>query len=168
MNKTTGIVIGTGATIGLTLLVTHLVKTGVTAGKLDIMLEDFSFTTKGVSGLGISIPNITFHAKMKINNPTANDLTISQPYLKVFYKDDNSPIGESPASDTKYTLKAKQPTPIDVFVEFASVKVLPQMPDLLKYMLKRAIGAPSTRNVKVEMQVSGNGLNQTVKQNVAI
>jgi len=169
MDKTTGIVIGTGSAIGIALLVNHLVKTGVTAGKLDIFLEDFSFSTKkGVSGFGVTIPNINFNAKLNIKNPTTNDLTISQPYIKVFYKDDNSPIGVSAPSDKTYAVKAKQTTPIEINVEFASVKVLPQMPDLLKYMLKRAMGANSTRNVKVEMQVAGNGINQTVKQTVAI
>jgi hypothetical protein len=167
MNKT-AIIIGAGGTIGLALLVNHLVKTGVTASELDIILEDFSFTTKGVSGLGITIPNVTFHAKLKIKNPTGNSLTISQPYLRVYYKDNESPIGESPAIDKTYVLKAKDNTPIDVYVEFASIKVLPQMPDLLKYILKRAIGAPSTRKVKVVMEVSGNGIHQTVTENVAI
>jgi hypothetical protein len=168
MSKTGLIIAGAGGTVGLALLLTHLAKTGITAGKLDILLEDFSFTTKGVNGLGITIPNITFHAKLKIKNPTGDALIISQPYIRVFYKDPENPIGESPASDTKYTLKAKDNTPIEVFVEFASAKVLPQMPDLLKYMLKRAMGAASTRNVNVEIQVSGNGINQTIKQSVKI
>ena len=168
MNTTTGIVLGTGATIGLTLLVNHLVKTGMTAGKLDIFLEDFSFSAKGIGALGATIPNINFNAKLNIKNPTGNDLTISQPYIKVFYKDDTNPIGVSIPSDKTYVIKAKQTTPIEINVEFASIKVLPQMPDIVKYMAKRVFGAASTRNVKMEMQVSGNGINQTVKQTIAI
>jgi len=162
MSNTGLIVAGAGLTIGLTILATHLTKTGATASKLDIILDEFSFSgKKGGSG-------VVFHAKLRINNPTKDSLTISQPYLKVFYKDTVSPVGVSPPSDTTYKLKPKKTTPLDVYVEFPNSKILPKMPDMLVYFLKRVAGAPSTRKAAVEIQVEGNGINQTIVQRVDI
>ncbi len=163
------LLVGIGGTVLLGTGIHFLVKTSNTAARLVVTLKDFSFaTTKGMSGLGINIPNIYFSAKLAINNPTDNDLKISQPFLKVFYQNNDTPIGVSVPSDTTYLIKAKQITPIEINVEFASTKILPQMPDVLKYILKRTLGEASTRKVKIEMQVSGNGINQTQVKEVAI
>jgi hypothetical protein len=160
---------GAGAAI-LTTGIVYAVTTSDTASKLSIVLENFSLSSKKGKGLGIkiNIPKIIFNAELTIHNPTKNDLTISKPNLKVFYKDEENPIGASEASDTTYTLKAKQGTPIAVDILFSAEKVLPVMPDFLKYIASRIAGKPSTRKVKIEMNVSGNGFNQTENSIVAI
>ena len=158
---------GAGAAV-LTAGVIYAVKTSNTADKLNIVLDSFSLSKQKLSGLGVSIkiPKIIFKADLTIHNPTKNDLTITKPYLKIFYKD--NPIGFSSASDATYTLKRNSSTPISVDVEFSAGNILPVMPDFLKYIVSRMAGKKSDRKVTIEMNVSGNGFMQTKKTEVAI
>ena len=170
MNKTGTILLIGGAATALVVGIVHVVKTSGIADRLDIILENFSIKSQKLSGLGISFkaPKIIFNADLKINNPSDNDLVITKPYLKVFYRDNVSPIGVSNPSGQTYTLKAKHSTPISVDVEFSALNVLPVMPDFLKYIASRFKGTSSTRNVKVEMLVSGNGINTKEITEIAI
>ena len=160
---------GAGAAV-LTAGVIYAMKTSDTADKLNIVLDKFSLSSQKLSGLGITIkiPKIIFKADLTIHNPTKNDLSITKPYLKIFYKDNPNPIGFSSASDKEYTLKAKKPTPIKVDIEFSAASVLPVMPDFLKYIASRIAGKKSDRKVTIEMNVSGNGFEQTEKTVVSI
>ena len=169
MNNTGKILLisGAGAAV-LAAGAVYAAKTSSTAEKLSIVLNSFSLSKPKLSGLGITIkiPKIIFKADLTIHNPTKNDLTITKPYLKIFYK--NTPIGVSTASGTTYVLKGKKPTRINVDVEFSAASVLPIMPDFLKYIASRLAGKKSDRKVTIEMNVSGNGFEQTEKTQVAI
>ncbi len=147
----------------------HLAKTSDTADKIDIHLENFGIKKQGVNGIGaINIPGkVVFKADIKVSNPTSNDLVISKPYLKVFYKD--TQIANSNASAEIINLKAKDTTYInDVDVEFNALDVLPVMPDFLKYIANRFTGKPSTRKVRVDILTTANGINATQTKEVSI
>lgn len=159
---------GAGATVGLAVLGGYLYRTGRTAGRLDMVLEEFSLGSgSGVDGLGLKFPSVTFKAKLRLKNPTGDDLTISQPYIRVFYNDKKTPIGHSRASAKRHRIKAKSETPLTVDVEFGSNNLF-QMPDMLSYLLKRVKGAPSTRRVRMEITIAGNGINQTITKEVNV
>ncbi len=170
MNNTGKILLIGGGAVVLTAGAIYAVTTSDTADKLSIILDSFSLSSKKLSGLGLTIkvPKVIFEAELTIHNPTKNDLTITQPNLRVFYKDDKNPVGVSEASDKSYTLKAKKATPISVNILFSAEKVLPVMPDFLKYIASRIAGKPSTRKVRIEMNVNGNGFEQTENSIVAI
>lgn len=170
MNNTGKILLIGGVTAALVVGGVRLAKASNTADKLDITLDNFSLKSQKLSGLGLSIkiPKIIFNADLTIHNPTSNDLEISHPYIKVFYKDNQSPIAHSTTSTETHIIKAKQGTPIRVDVEFNAFDILPIMPDFLSYIVGRLNGKKSTRNVRLDILVSASGINNTITKEVAI
>lgn len=169
MNKTGKIFLVTGTALLLVGAV-NVAKAANTAENITMVLDSFSLRSKKLNGLGLTvkIPKIIFEAALTVHNPTGDDLVISKPYLKVFYNDNPNPIGFSSASAKTYVLKAKQPTPLTVDIEFSADNVLPVMPDFLKYILDRIKGKKANRKVVIEMLASGNGINSTSRKEVMI
>ncbi|MFY9310075.1 MAG: hypothetical protein WAQ28_13600 [Bacteroidia bacterium] len=169
MNNTGKILLIGGAATALVIGVVHVAKTSDTADKIDLHLENFGIKKQGISGIGaIKLPGkVVFKADIKASNPTGNDLIISKPYLKVFYR--NIQIGNSNASGETINLKAKDVTYInDVDVEFHALDVLPIMPDFLKYIADRFTGKLSTRKVRVDILTTANGISTTQTKEVSI
>jgi hypothetical protein len=170
MNNTGKILLIGGVTTALVVGSVRLAKAATTADKLDITLDNFSLKSQKLNGLGLSIkiPKIIFNADLTVHNPTSNDLEISQPYIKVFYQDNKSPIAHSAASSDTHIIKSKQGTPIHVDVEFNAFDILPIMPDFLKYIVARLNGKKSTRNVRLDILVSAAGINNTITREIAL
>lgn len=146
---------------------TRLLSASATADALNLHIDRFDLKSQGLKGLGLAIPKVVFKADIKADNPTDQDLVVSQPYLKVYYN--NKLIGTSTPSDKKITLKAKDASFIsDVDVVFYANAVLPVMPDFIKYLASRFSGKKPSRKLKIEVITSGNDINKTFTEEVVI
>lgn len=167
MSKAATIIVVGGLSAAGIYALTRLLHTSATADAINYHIDRFDLKSQGLKGLGLSIPKVVFKADIKADNPTDQDLVVSQPYLKVYYN--NKLIGTSTPSGKTTTLKAKDASLIsDVDVVFYANTILPVMPDFIKYLASRFSGKKPSRKLKVEIITSGNDINKTFTEEVMI
>lgn len=167
MSKAGTIIVVGGLSAAAIYGITRLLKTSATADALTLHIDSFDLKSQGLTGLGLAIPKVVFKANIKADNPTDQDLIVTQPYLKVYYN--NKLIGTSTPSNQTTVLKAKDSSFInDVDIVFYLNNVLPVMPDFIKYIASRFSGKKANRKLKVEITTSGNDINKTFKEEVVI
>ncbi len=154
----TGLVAGVGMGIYKVVKGTQIADA---AGKFDIKL--LAFTLKETKKNGIGLPtSFVYTAKLNINNPTVNDVTLSQPYIKVSVADSSGNFTEvantAIPDGSELTIKAKKATELSHDIEIASSDILSQVPNFINIIASKITGSPSSTRAKVDFTAEALGI----------
>lgn len=160
-NKT--IVIGLGI-LGVTILAHKfgipLVKKAVASNKLDVNIDKLESHVKLSNLISLS-PSVNLIPIFRIDNPTDQEFTITQPIVKLVYtgtSNTEAQIGASIPSDTKITIKAKSSTTIRIPIKLMIGDIISNFSKPVEYFASRLKGMPSTRKVRADYQFDTEGI----------
>jgi len=133
--------------------------------KLDIKISQFSVEKA-------DLENIIVGIKLKANNPTVNNIEISQPYIKVSIptKAGWTQIANTAIpSSSQLVIKAKDTNTIEQELAIPTISLKSIIPNIGQYLIDRVTGSSSSKhNVKVDFTAEVLGLTISNSQIVAI
>ncbi len=159
-----GIGLGVGAAAGLLIWgapkVFKLKAKSDASDKLVMDLEDVAIGNVIKSG---AIPSgIKYNIKFSIKNPSLEEISFENLYVKVSIKDSKgvySQIADTVPDGKGTTIPKQQSTKATLTAEVRFLNVITKAPDLATYLMNRARGKKASRDAKIEWTYTSEGFN---------
>lgn len=119
----------------------------------------------GIPGLGLSLKiptSLIYTLSLKINNPTDQDLVITNPYIKISVKKNDGTLAKlantAISSANGLNIKANSTSSVHHDIEFQIINVAKIIPNFLEYIIGRLKGEKSTQKIIADATLDAMGL----------
>lgn len=150
------------------IVVNAAVKTAQASNTAEKLTIDYDgLKIKKVEYFAGFIPKgVIYSIYLKLNNPTNNELQVTNPYITLSIAGQNGAsqriANTQEASSTPILIKANANTKVDHDVEIRLANVLPHIPQFVDYVISRLRGQKAT--IKVIADISIEALGATISQ----